>query len=331
MKIIRNLEGWEDPALPVVLAVGFFDGVHRGHQAVLEKARQLADEGGSQAWVLTFEPHPLKVIRPDKAPLLLTSLEHKQRLLERLGLDGCLVLDFNPGLRRTPPQDFLALLTRHLPALRHLVVGINWTFGAGRQGSAANLGQLARQYHIAATVVAPVLWRDAPISSSRLRKAVAGGRLREAERMLGRPFSAWGEVVHGREVGRTLGFPTANVDPHNEVLPPDGIYAVELLARGTVYPGVAYLGDRPTFADPAAGRLVETHLFDTQIDLYGTRVEVFFHAFIRGDQRFDSAAALQEQIARDIQAARVRLRDRAAKKTSAIHFTSGDTLSIVPP
>lgn len=298
MKIIRQLEERAFGKGSVVLAIGFFDGVHRGHQAVLRQAVQHARDIGGSAWVMTFDPHPLHVINPAVAPRLLTSATHKCRLFEELGLDGCILLHFDRAMQQLPPAAFFERLVNNIPGLNRIVVGRNWTFGAAHQGDVIMLANLAEACGIQTTVVPQVLSGDGSISSTRIREAVQMGDLEQARAWLGRPFSVYGRVVHGRQVGRELGFPTANVNPHNEVHLPDGIYAARADLDGVTYPGAAYVGRRPTFG--GTKWVVEIFILDQRFDLYGRDMEIQFIKKIRDDRAFPDAAALQTQIALDI-------------------------------
>jgi riboflavin kinase/FMN adenylyltransferase len=227
MRVIDQLEGLSAAAGPVVLAAGYFDGVHRGHQAVIRTALARAQESGAETWVLTMDPHPLRILRPDAAPRLLTSTPHKLRLLGELGVAGCVVLPFTVALAAVEPADFIARLRAAAPRLVCMVVGPNWTFGRGARGTPDTLRELARAHGFDATIAEPVLVDGQPISSTRIREAVLLGQLDEAARLLGRPFGVRGTVVRGKQLGRRLGFPTANVDAEGEVRPPPGIYAVQ--------------------------------------------------------------------------------------------------------
>jgi riboflavin kinase/FMN adenylyltransferase len=284
---------------PIVLAAGYLDGLHLGHRAVLDAAvREAADLGG-EAWVLTVDPHPMKILRPDRAPTILTDLESRLRLIARTGVTGCVILPFTPALAALEPETFLDELTRGIPNLRRLVVGTNWRFGHGARGDVALLRNWTPGHSLSLRVLEPVLWRDRPISSTRIRTAIEAGDLAEANAMLGRPFSVRGVVEHGRGVGRKLGFPTANLLPANEVRPAPGVYAVRVSGAGPDRFGAAYYGPRPTFDDggPAA---LEIYLLDFDLDLYGKEMEAHFLERIRGSLRFDSPSALQDQIRRDV-------------------------------
>jgi riboflavin kinase/FMN adenylyltransferase len=301
MKALPGLGELAAQGGPVVLAAGAFDGVHRGHLAVAAEARRLAAERGAAAWALTFEPHPLRVLRPAAAPALLTSLPHKLLLLERAGLDGCVVMPFTPALAAVEPEDFIARLRAEAPGLAGLVVGCNWTFGHRARGNVRLLRELAAAGGFEAVVVEGVQWHGHPISSTRIRRAVREGHLGEAAEMLGRSFSVLGPVVHGRKVGRELGFPTANVRPDNEVRPPAGIYAVRAVVRGREVPGAAYLAGAES-ADDRHRDVVEVHLLEpgAGADLYGEQVDVRFVRKVREERRFERVEDLRAQIERDV-------------------------------
>lgn len=294
---------WEDlagVAGPMTMALGFFDGVHRGHQAVLRAAIERAAEWPAQAWVLTFNPHPLKVLRPQEAPRLLTSNEHKLRLMREAGMQGCLVLPFTAELAGREPEEFLQDLCTAAPQLKEIIAGTNWTFGRRARGNADLLRTWSAPRGIAVTLVPPVEWQGQPVSSTRIRRAVQEGDLEAARAMLGRPFSILGTVVKGKQLGGQLGFPTANVDPHNEVRPPPGVYDVRAAAGADQWGGAAFLDEGP----PSGSGAFEVHLLDFSGDLYGRHLEVFFTRYLRGVERFATLEELQAQIARDV--ARVR-------------------------
>jgi len=255
MKLGSKLACLRNQHRPILLAAGFFDGVHRGHQAIIRKLVSAARRERGAAWVMTFDTHPLKVLHPEAAPRLLTSTPHKLRLLKALGVQGCIVIPFTRELARHEPKAFIAMLARSAPKLRHIVIGRNWTFGRQGRGTPAMLKALATIYGFKVTVIPPVRWHGTVISSTRIRAAVLGGRLEEAAGMLGRPFSLLGTVVPGRGLGRKLGIPTANLDPHNEVAPPDGVYIVRARWDGADHPGIVNLGVRPTVKHVERGAL----------------------------------------------------------------------------
>lgn len=305
MKVRSTLSGIAKERGPVVLAAGFFDGVHRGHQAVLRAAARRAATIRGAVWVLTFDTHPMKVLCPARAPRLLTCRDHRLRLFERMGIDGCLMLRFTRRLAAMEPGRFARQLVRQAPPLSEVVIGPNWHFGRGGAGTPALLAQLGAPRGLRVTVVRPVPFGGRTVSSTTIRRAVFRGSLDDAARMLGHPFSILGRVVPGRRVGRLLGFPTANLDCGNEVLPPRGVYACCAMIGREFLPGVVNLGVRPTFAGPADAKsqTIELHLPGRSLDLYGRDVEVFFLRRIRPERRFASTEALRRQIARDVGAA----------------------------
>lgn len=296
-----------DPVPPAwagaVAAIGNFDGAHRGHRALVEATLEAARPAGTPALVLTFEPHPRRVFRPDDPPFLLTTLEEKARLLAELGIDGVAAITFDRALTALSPDAFADKVLRQRLALSHIVIGEDFRFGHDRAGDAATLEALG----FAVTVVPPV--RDAtghPYSSTRARQDLIEGRPRAAAEILGRPFAVTAMVEEGDRRGRTIGFPTANLRLGPLVAPARGVYAVRSAWAGGEADGVANFGRRPTVND--RGDLLEVHLFDVSPDLYGRSLRVELIEFIRPERRFDGLAALQAQIARDRDQARTILR-----------------------
>jgi len=302
VKTLYQLDQKVFGSIPVVLAMGFFDGVHKGHQAILNETIQSARRQQAEAWVLTFDPHPLNLIRPEAAPNLLTSAEHKCLLFEQNGMDGCVVMNFDQTLRAFTPQQFMDLLTENIRGLRQLTVGESWMFGGEKQGNTDILKKLAEHAGVATAFVESICWEGHPVSSTRIRKAVLDGDLEEASNMLGRPFSVYGHVVHGREIGRTHGYPTANIEPHHEIHLPDGIYAAYALVDGQQHQAAAYIGKRPTFGD--GEWIVEAFLLDANLDLYDKEIEVSFLKKIRDDRAFENTDDLVQQITQDVKAIR---------------------------
>jgi len=319
MKVLHELSELRRRRKPVAVAVGFFDGVHRGHRAILDATRACADEMNGRAWVLTFDTHPLRILNPAAAPPLLTSNTHKLRLLRRRGMDGCLLLPFTRETAATAAEDFVAALAHAAPPLRHIVAGRNWRFGHRGRGDPTLLRHLLRGTGVEVSVMRPRVWKGETISSTRIRAAVQRGSLDEAAAMLGRPYSVFGTVAGGIGLGRKLGYPTANLDVHNEALPPYGIYAARaILDRGRAQHcagGVVSFGVRPTLGR-RAGRepTCELHVFDFDGNLYGRDAEVFFVRKLRDERRFSSHRALAEQIGRDVAAARAVLADTHGRR-----------------
>ncbi len=281
------------------LAIGVFDGVHLGHQAVV---RSLS---GNVA-VLTFEPHPLAVIAPERVPARLTTLDQRVAYLRALGTVAVVAVKFDPALRELSPAAFVDELARIFPDLRALAIGQSWTFGRNREGNAARLTALGSTRGLQVLAIPPVQLDGALVSSTRIREAITARRFDEAARCLGRSHAVTGVVIPGEERGRQIGFPTANLGSVEQLLPPRGVYAVRARVKGQVHPAVMNLGQRPTFTSNGADSL-EVHLLEGGADLYGEEIELFDFFWIRDERRFPDAEALKAQITRDSEAARKHL------------------------
>jgi riboflavin kinase / FMN adenylyltransferase len=299
----NNLEALAAIDRPLHLALGVFDGVHLGHRAVITAAVRAAETDQGVAGVVTFDPHPIRVIAPQKAPsALLATLAHKAKIMGDLGVELFVPLTFDRDLAATPAEDFIDRLLAG--PVRSLAVGEDWRFGQNRGGDVEFLRQRARQDGFRLIAVPPVMLEGERISSTRIRQAIRDGNLEAAARMIGRPYSVSGPVVKGQELGRTLGFPTANVATAEAQLPPDGVWAVSARqADGPWLDGVANLGVRPTV--DGNSRLLEVHLLDFAGDLYGRDLEVEFREFLRPENRFNSLEELRLQIAKDVEQARI--------------------------
>jgi len=311
MKLRSSLHAMRQCTGPIALAAGFFDGVHIGHVRVIRKTIAAAHALDGEAWILTFDTHPRRVVNPAGAPALLTSNEHRFMILERLGLDGCLVLPFSRRFARLSAHAFVKSLAGSCPGLRRVLVGTNWRFGRGRAGNTDLLARLGLRFGYSVDIVPPSMWNGQVVSSTRVRSSVLNGRLHEAAAMLGRPFSVLGRVTRGRGIGRKLGFPTANLETGAEVLPPQGVYAVRALVGRTWHDGIVNIGVRPTFhrlGAPLAVHL-EAHLFNTSRRLYGRMMEVFFLRRIRAEQTFPDHRSLARQIRKDVRLAASLLRN----------------------
>ena len=299
---MRNRDDLNRMAKPLHLALGVFDGVHLGHQAVIAAARQRAGALGGSCGVVTFDPHPIRVLAPERAPRqLLASLEHKARLLGRLDMAFLLALEFNRALAEMSAEEFLQWLVGETN-IATLAVGEDWRFGKDRVGDVALLRKagVARGFEVVS--VAPVMHDGERISSTRIRQTIRDGAMNRAAEMLGRSYSVEGRVAEGRQLGRTLGFPTANVVLGEEQLPPDGVWAVRGFLEEQSWNGVANLGNRPTV--DGANHTLEVHLFDYSGDLYGTLLEVEFVHHLRDERKFASLDELRAQISVDSEMAR---------------------------
>jgi riboflavin kinase/FMN adenylyltransferase len=304
MEILRTIDELGSLAGSTHLAIGVFDGLHLGHQAVIGRAQEAARQTRGNAVVVTFDPHPVRVLRPEKAPRLLTSTRHKVKLIERLGVDAVLLLEFTLEFSKTPPEIFVEKLVRAAKHLRQICVGQEWTFGANRSGSIRLLEELAPKMGFQVASVPPVSVDGRVVSSTLIRSAVECGDLESAAKYLGRDFTILGTVTEGRQLGRRLGFPTANLRAHNELFPPNGVYAAKAWFREEEYGGVVNIGVRPTIENEAGERILELHLFDFDQQIYGEDVEVAFLAYLRPEQKFAGVDELQTQIQRDAEKAR---------------------------
>ncbi|MDF1504108.1 bifunctional riboflavin kinase/FAD synthetase [Roseisolibacter sp. H3M3-2] len=299
-------ESWLPPDVAgTVVTVGTFDGVHRGHHEVLARLAGRAREAGLSSLLVTFEPHPLEVVNPDVAPHLLTPGREKLAALAESGIDYVAVVPFTRTLAGYEAAQFVDLVLRDRLRMRELFVGHDHGFGRGRSGDAQTLRRMGAERGFRVEVIEPVSLSDGhAVSSTAIRRAVAGGDLDRAALGLGRPYGVTGPVVQGEARGRLLGYPTLNValESPRKLLPPEGVYAVRVHTRGGDFGGMCNLGPRPTFGD--AARSLEAHLFDAAGDWYDQTVGVDFVARLRDTQRFAGVEELTAQLGRDAQAAR---------------------------
>jgi riboflavin kinase/FMN adenylyltransferase len=303
MRVIRHLTHLAAPLPRVVLTLGNFDGVHLGHQAIVRRAVAEARALDGQVVVLTFHPHPVAVLAPDRAPPMLQSLHDRLALLRKLGADVTVVQRFTRRFAATEADVFVCdFLERHLD-LRHVVVGYNVSFGRNRAGTVDTLRRLGERRGFAVDDVGPVSVGGTKVSSSGIRKLVAAGDVDRARALLGRSFALRGRVVRGEQRGRTLGFPTANLHvPCGLVLPADGVYAVRAVLDGTRHDAVLNVGVRPTFGE--LRRTVEAFLLDFDGQLYGCWLTLELIERLRGEQRFGGPEALRQAIVADVARAR---------------------------
>jgi riboflavin kinase/FMN adenylyltransferase len=285
---------WHQP----VLALGNFDGLHRGHLKIVERVKRSAFEHGATPVAMTFDPHPPRVVRPDKAPPLLMTHAQKLEALAHAGIHGVAVIRFTPELSRWDPETFVRSVLVEWMRVADVWVGANFLFGRDRSGNFSSLRSLGARYGFRAEKIDPVRYKDFVVSSTRIRRLVSEGRVDEAGALLGRCYFIDGTVVEGRRLGREIGFPTANLCTENELLPPHGVYATTATIDGIVYPSVTNVGVRPTFGDTPA-TVVETHLLAVERDLYGVRLRLAFIQRLRDERAFPSVEALKAQIAAD--------------------------------
>ena len=304
METLRSVTELSQLPGPLFIAIGVFDGIHLGHQAVISTSAQHALAENGTPVVITFDPHPEKVLRPAKAPHLLTATSHKIALIQTLGVRHLLVIPFNTQFAATEPEDFVQQLVQHSNPLREICVGHEWSFGKNRRGNLQLLTRLGATFDFNVVGIRPVTVDGEIVSSTTIRRAVETGDFKKAAAMLGREYTILGTVVHGDDLGKKIGFPTANLSAHNEQFPPNGVYVAEAKLEGAVYPGVVNLGYRPTISSGKSDRVLEIHLLDFKRDIYNRDLELRFVRYLRPEKKFENVDALVRQIERDVQEAR---------------------------
>jgi riboflavin kinase/FMN adenylyltransferase len=303
MNTVFGLENYQTPPRNPVLTIGNFDGVHLGHLALLEKCVERAAAIDGTSVVLTFEPHPLRVLRPEVSLPLICVLDRKLELIETAGIGMTVVAQFTRNFAAITARDFVQKILAGKLGIRELVVGHDYTFGQGREGDLTLLAELGPRFGFMVHEVGPVTVEGEVVSSTRIREKILEGDIPGANRLLGRQYQLRGPVVRGRNRGaRLLGFPTANLRPANELLPPIGVYAVMVELNGQTLMGVTNIGTNPTFGEEALS--VETFILDFEGELYDRVIRLKFCRRLRGQIKFDGVSALAEQIARDADEAR---------------------------
>jgi riboflavin kinase/FMN adenylyltransferase len=285
------------------LALGNFDGLHRGHMKIIERVRRCASERASTPVAMTFDPHPPRVVRPDKAPPLLMTKEQKLEALGKAGIQAVAVVRFTRELSQWDPETFVRAVLVDWLRVAEVWVGANFLFGRNRSGNFSILRALGARYGFKAEKIDPVRYKDFVVSSTRIRRLICEGRVDEAAALLGRQYFIDGVVVAGQRRGRALGFPTANLCTENELPPPHGVYATAVTLEGVIHPSITNVGVRPTFGD-APQTMIETHLLDIDRDLYGARLRLAFVQRLRDERAFESVDALVAQIEADRSRAR---------------------------
>ena len=309
MQVIRDNQS-SNSAKRSVVTIGAYDGVHRGHQAVIGQVRKEAQQLGCQSVVVTFDKHPASVVRPESAPKLLTDLDQKLELLQQTGIDATLIVEFNRERSTEDPALFVKRVLVDALRAQVVVVGEDFHFGFNRGGNVAMLRELGKQFDFQVEPVKLIARPDGveePVSSTSIRRALAGGQVETATNLLGRAYEVRGVVVNGDKRGRMIGFPTANVEvPNAMCLPADGVYAGKFQCDdGSVHACAINLGRRPTFFEHADHSLLEAHLLDFDGDLYGQKVSVTFEHFLRSERKFDGLEAIKTQLQLDVAAARL--------------------------
>ncbi|HEY1305571.1 MAG TPA: bifunctional riboflavin kinase/FAD synthetase [Vicinamibacterales bacterium] len=280
-----------------VLALGNFDGLHRGHLKIIERVRRGAAEHGGTPMAMTFDPHPPRVVRPDKAPPLLMTKSQRLDALHGAGIKCVAVVRFTHELSTWDPETFVRSVLVDWLRVSEVWVGANFLFGHGRSGNFSVMRTLGQRYGFRADKIDPVRYKDFVVSSTRIRRLIAEARVDEAGALLGHPYFIDGTIVEGRRRGRELGFPTANLATDNELIPPYGVYATTTTIDGTVHAGITNIGVRPTFGENTV--TVETHLLRFSGDLYGKRVRLGFVQRLRDERRFEDVDALRAQVEAD--------------------------------
>lgn len=311
MEVIRGLINLKPRHRGCVVTIGNFDGVHLGHQAILKQVRDKAVELGVRSMLICFEPQPQEFFDEFNAPARLTRFREKVELLETLGIDLVLCLKFDEKTRSMSAERFLELLVTDID-VKALFVGDDFRFGHDRSGDFSTLQAAGKKYGFAVTDQHALTFEHIRVSSTRIRACLAAGEFEDAEAMLGHPYSISGKVVYGRQLGRQLDAPTANLQLHRYRAPIEGVYAVEIAGLDQLYQGVANVGVRPTLNEVTLKPILEVHIFDFARDIYGRRVEVIFRRKIRPELKFDGLEALKSAIQRDIRHAKVYFAERAA-------------------
>ena len=305
MRVIRGLRDMKPLDDPAVLTIGTFDGVHVGHQAILRRAVELAKARGALSAVITFEPHPRAVLGRPEEGRLLTATAHKLELIEAEGIDVCVIVKFDRSFADIDAEAFVTGLLSAKFRIQAAIVGATSRFGKNASGNARFLQECGERLGFDVEIVDPIRVDEMVVNSSVVRTLVQGGELDQAAAFLGRPYSLLGTVVQGATRGRRVGYPTANLDPHNEVVPPSGVYAVRVRLAGRALAGVLNIGYRPTFEDPdQVSQVVEVHLLDFDEPIYGRELEAIFVRKLREELRFETVELLREQIGSDAREAR---------------------------
>ncbi len=302
MRLIRNMSELKEPLQDAVVTIGNFDGVHLGHREIFRRVVRRSREVGGPSVVYTFEPHPLKVLAPDRAPLLINTNQEKEVLIEASCIDVLICAPFDQTMANLPAHRFVREVLVEKVGMRHLVVGYDYLFGKGREGNSQLLQRMGEYLGFAVEVLEPISEAGQVYSSTAIRQLIQAGQVHRVAELLGRNFTLLGRVVHGFKRGQKLGFPTANLQTEKELLPSPGVYAVKVKRGTEVFDGVLNIGHNPTFA--AAGLCIEVHLLDFEDQLYGEDLRVYFVERLRDERRFSDVNQLVQAIGEDIRNAR---------------------------
>jgi len=315
LAIVHSAEAWAErfgkSGKGAALTIGNFDGVHLGHQKILRGVLERARQSRLMSAVLTFYPHPARVLRPAEAPALLETLVQRLQAIEAIGIESALVIQFDAALAEIGPEDFVRRFLVDTMRAQSVLIGANFRFGHHQAGDAKSLADLGGQWGFEVAIVSPVVEDGSVVSSTAIRHALRGGNVEQAARMLGRLFSLAGEIRTGTGQGRKLVVPTLNLATEQELLPKDGVYATEAVVEGKTYRAATNIGVRPTF--DGARRTVESHLFDFREDLTSGKLKVRFRKRLRDEQKFSGPAELRTQVLRDIEEAKEYFREAASR------------------
>lgn len=306
MKIYKSLKSIQRPLKGAVVAVGIFDGVHVGHMRIIKSLVRRAKALRKKSVVLTFFPHPFSILYPKKTIPLLSSLDHRLRLLKSLGVDIIVLIRFNKGFANMRPETFVSRVLMDKLNMKEMLVGEDFIFGRRGGGDTASLKRLAKKHGFKFRKITLLKIKGKAVSSTYIRALILKGKLKKASHLLGRPVSILGTVKQGTKIGRMLGFPTANIDPHHEAIPPSGVYAVRVTLDKSTYKGIVNIGFRPTFHPPhyAPEPTIEVHIMNFKKDIYGRDLEIIFTKRIRPEKRFKDRESLKRRITLDVEAAR---------------------------
>jgi riboflavin kinase / FMN adenylyltransferase len=299
MLLLHRLEDFVYEHKPIVLTIGNFDGVHRGHDALLKHAKAIADTKEGSVTVLTFSNHPSEILRPEQPTPLLCTIAHKLKLIERQQIPHTILLPFTKYLSQHSAASFIERVRSHIP-FSHLVLGHDATLGRDRQGNRSTMMQLSMEWGFDVEYISEYRYEGKLISSTLIRQLVQEGKLQDAEVLLGRPYSIYSEALPGKGKGKQIGFPTANLNIKGLCLPPFGVYAISAFKNNKWTQGIANLGIAPTVKEEALPSL-EVHLFEPTPDLYGQYIEVVFYDYIRPEKKFEKIQELREQIEKDVE------------------------------
>ena len=318
MQVVRDPLRQTDLPRGGVGTIGNFDGVHLGHRKILETVAERARQIGRPSFAITFEPHPMAVLRPDRAPRRIQTLRQKEEAIEALGIENLLVIPFTRDFSLTEPEEFVRQFLSSRLGASELYIGAHFAFGRGKRGDLALLSRMGAECGFVASAVDEVMWGGEPVSSTRIRRALERGAIADANAMLGRAYEIDGLVARGDRVGHQIGVPTINLEPENELLPTDGVYVTEIEIRsfGRRFPSVTNIGRRPTLYEEYR-TTIETYVLAFSSDVYGERIRLFFLDRLREERKFPSVIELKAQIQRDIAATQEYFAGRTRSDTPA--------------